>query len=230
MTNVDTESNGPSLLDVAEVRFWFLLQQNLYDEEACSRLKPLKMSNSKRTDAADLGNLLDDGTSRADENMVRVPHLSQDADEERTQLDQMLRAKAECFEAQDPAHNLLHEESLLGEECFDSLDDTFLEHQKEPNAFDSGLDDEAYELLGEDGADDDLFWSGLDDDDDLLANKQNVSRVSYELLGAGRNGDELLDGIPKEAYQHQDLSEDLEDPWPEDADILFEERVLLWAN
>ena len=220
--------------DIAEVRLWFLLQQSLDDAEACSKLKPLKMSNSKMTDVATLGHLLDVGTSQADENIIEAAHLSQDAEGPITSLDQMLRPKDVRNKPQDSIDDLLDDGSVLEEECLDNLDDggdnTFSRHQKETNTFFSSLEDEAYQFLGEDDADDDLFWSDLDDDEDLLAETHSLSWASHNIIHTSRNDDELLNGAQKESYDNHDSFEDLEGPWPDDADILFEEGELLKAS
>ena len=217
--------------EVAEVRLWFLLQQILHDEEASRKLKPLKVSGSQMTDPAGLGRLLDVET-RTDNDVIGAAQPSQDAGIPKSSLQKMLRSKIVCNESQNQVDDLLDDGWVIGVEYNDrsinGRDSVISKHQEETNSFFSNLEDETFEFLGEADADDDLFWSDLNED--LLTETHKSHWPSHNPLDTSRNEDELLDGARK-GYQHSDDSfEGLEATWPCNANVLSEERELLGAS
>ena len=198
----DTYTNGQCVSSAAEAKLWFILQRKLYDRSACIKLKPLNVSREDPKRGAESKQVLDSGKSQIDEGIGDLDGRRPDA--YALIHDSTILPLGPMTQIQDSLSN-------GGEDLEGILDDSvcFENHSSKRNRSDEDLFLDSFDMAKSDmlpghHSDEDLFWSELDDDEDLLEKTVTSPWTVPSIEEVEIVEDELLDGIMQiESQSHR---------------------------
>lgn len=200
-----TPSDGLTLSEAIEVRLWFLLQQSLYNENACSKLKSFS-AKGRALSMVNASPLLDPGTSQAAEDIIKSTNSDEGANVFLALLDQV-QSEEVLHGTQCRNDDLLDDRSDIGEENL-----AFVECQRHEDVGFGAIEEWACNTIHGNQEDEDLFSIKLEPEKDLLSEACGFLRENegYEDLSWTdiEDGESLLDGARDHVHEEGD-DEDL---------------------